>query len=85
MYQVYFLKSENGQHFYIGCTSDLVKRLKDHNAGKNRSTKPFRPWHVVYSEDFTEKTDAFKREWFLKHPRGYKEKCVIIKKYGGVA
>ena len=56
-----------------------------HNGGKNRSTKPFKPWKVIYTEDFNEKSEAYKREWFLKHPAGYKEKRAIIDKYGGVA
>jgi len=31
---------------YIGQTSDLRNRLKEHNAGKNRSTSRHKPWKV---------------------------------------
>ena len=84
-YSVYILKSTVRMRFYIGCTSDLQKRIQQHNAGKNQSTKPYRPWKLVYSEQFDNKTDAYKREWFLKHPKGYLVKKEIIKKFGGVA
>ena len=32
-----------------------------------------------------DKSEAFKREWYLKHPAGYLEKLKIIKNFGGVA
>ncbi len=77
------LKSCVREKFYIGCTSDLRKRLVAHNAGRTKSTKPFRPWKLIYSESFVDKGEAYKRKWYLKHPRGYLEKLKIIK--GGVA
>jgi len=82
---VYVLRSQKVRRFYIGCTTDLKKRLKEHNSGKTKSTKPFRPWKIIYFERFSDKKEAFKREWHLKHPKGYLEKLEIIKKYGEVA
>ena len=73
-YEVYILKSLIKEIYYIGCTTDLVKRLKEHNAGKTKSTKPYIPWKIIYSEVFLEKKAAYKREWHLKHPKGYLEK-----------
>jgi len=84
-YKVYILKSINCDRFYIGCTSDINKRILYHNSGRNKSTKPFKPWKIIYTEDFCKKTETYKREWFLKHPKGYKEKRDIISKYGGFA
>jgi putative endonuclease len=39
MYYVYVLKSEKDGRLYKGLTSDLEKRLLQHNAGITKSTK----------------------------------------------
>jgi len=83
-YFVYILSNKNKRH-YIGCTTDLEKRLSEHNAGKTRSTKPFLPWRIIYSEKYQDKQIAYKREWHLKHPKGYIEKQNILKQLGEVA
>lgn len=85
LYTVYILKSKLYNRYYIGCTSNVNKRIKCHNSGKNKSTKPYKPWDLIYNETFKDKKTAFKREWYLKHPKGYIEKLNIIKKYGEVA
>lgn len=43
MYYVYILKSSLNQRYYVGHTDNLEKRLKQHNAGRTPSTKPYRP------------------------------------------
>ncbi|MEK7114276.1 MAG: GIY-YIG nuclease family protein [Patescibacteria group bacterium] len=40
--------------------------LKTHNNGAVRSTKPFRPWRVGYTEEYSTRTEARRRELFLK-------------------
>lgn len=82
---VYFIKSCIKERYYIGCTTDIEKRLKEHNAGKTKSTKSYIPWKLIYFEEFNDKKAAYKREWFLKHPKGYLAKLTIIKNSGGVA
>jgi putative endonuclease len=52
--------------FYIGYTNNLERRLEEHNAGKSRYTSKKTPWNIIYSEEFVEKSDAIKREIFLK-------------------
>ena len=73
VYFVYILKSTVSDRFYIGQTADLSNRLKEHNAGKVFSTKPFRPWKIHHFEEFTTRTLAIKREHYLKSPDGWKE------------
>ncbi len=51
---------------YIGITDDVEQRLKTHNAGGVRSTKPYRPWRIGYIENYQTRTEARKREIFLK-------------------
>lgn len=82
---MYILKSLIAEKYYIGCTSDLEKRIKEHNSAKTKSTKPYLPWKIIYYENYLGKSEAYKREWHLKHPKGYLEKIEIIKKYGSVA
>jgi len=83
-YFVYMLENVDGRH-YIGITTDPERRLVEHNNGSTRSTRPFRPWKLIYSKDFETRKEACKREWYLKHSGGYKEKLEIINRYGGIA
>ena len=83
-YFVYMLENANRRH-YIGITTDPGRRLVEHNNGSTRSTRPFRPWRLIYFEEFETRQDACKKEWYLKHPGGYKEKLEIINQYGEVA
>ncbi len=66
---VYILESQKDGSYYIGFTSDLKQRLEYHNAGKSRYTSGKLPWKVVYTESFTTRSDAMKRERFLKRQR----------------
>ncbi|CAN0602356.1 unnamed protein product [Ectocarpus sp. 12 AP-2014] len=52
MYYVYVLKSEVDGRLYKGMTNNLQKRIVEHNSGKNKSTKGFLPWVLVYKEEF---------------------------------
>ena len=67
MYFVYFLKSLKSAKFYIGYTSDLKKRLVEHNSRKNCSTKEDTPWKLIYYEAFESERDALMRERRLKY------------------
>ncbi len=78
MYYVYLLKSIKTGTKYIGCTSDLKKRLNEHNRGKTNSTKNKMPWKLMYYEAFANKYDAFNREKELKE--SYTEKRHLFNK-----
>lgn len=65
MFYLYILKNRQGRH-YIGITATIQKRLATHNNGGVKSTKPYRPWLLVYHESFGSKKDARLRELFLK-------------------
>ena len=81
MYYLYILQSIDRKHFYIGSSSDLVQRLKKHNNGSSKSTKPYRPWEIIYKKEFTTKEEAVKKEYFLKSPKGYLEKIKIFNEH----
>ena len=78
MYFVYVLQSLKKEIFYIGSTSNVEKRLRKHNGGSTKSTKPYIPWVVICTEEYKGKQEACKREYFLKHPKGFWEKKKII-------
>ena len=69
-YFVYILLSLKDKKHYIGSSSDVLKRLEYHNAGRQRSTKHRIPFILIYSEEFDSKTDALKRERYLKSLKG---------------
>ena len=70
MYYVYILKSLKDGRRYIGYTSDLNQRLKQHNTGRNKSIKNRGPFEIIYSEEISDKTSAIKREKQLKRYKG---------------
>jgi len=66
MFFVYILKSLRHKQLYIGYTSNLRKRLAEHNAGEVKSTKPYAPYKIVYCEVYSIKQEAVERESNLK-------------------
>ncbi|MCB0693179.1 MAG: GIY-YIG nuclease family protein [Lewinellaceae bacterium] len=66
LWYVYVLYSPSSRRFYTGMTKDLERRIQEHNTGKTKSTKGFRPWKLVYSEVAEDRVSARNRESFLK-------------------
>ena len=69
MFYVYILESIKDSSFYIGQTEDLEKRLNFHNQGLSKYTSGKTPWHIVCFEEYKTRTEALKRERFLKKQR----------------
>ncbi len=44
---LYLLQSEKDAHFYYGSTTDINRRLAEHNRGKNISTRTGMPWKLI--------------------------------------
>ena len=70
----YVLQSENTRKIYIGHTSDLGRRLREHNDKAQRKSKYTRknkgPWQLIHSEQHKARIEAMKREKFLKSGQG---------------
>lgn len=47
-------------------TTDIPKRIGQHNRRENKSTKAFVPWVLIYDEEFNSRSDARKKEKYLK-------------------
>ncbi|HET8885439.1 MAG TPA: GIY-YIG nuclease family protein [Salinimicrobium sp.] len=68
---VYILFSEKHDKLYYGQTSNLIARFTDHNyLGKKGWAKNYRPWRVIYVEFCETRSEAMKREKFLKSGAG---------------
>lgn len=71
MYYVYILQSLKRKNWlYKGSTSDLKRRVAEHNAGKNFSSAPHAPLKLIYYEAYLLKKDAEARERYLKTSMG---------------
>ncbi len=73
MQVIYVLKSLKDNNLYVGCTSDVEKRLLEHNSGKVKSTKSRIPLELIYKENYSDKYSAFNRERYYKTAKGKKE------------
>ncbi len=67
---IYILKSLKDSKTYVGSTTDMERRLGEHNAGKVTSTKPRRPLELIYTEKVDTIEQARKREHYLKSAAG---------------
>ncbi len=72
MYCVYVIKSQSHNTRYIGSTDNALKRIKEHNLGKCRYTSGRKPWKLIYQEKYLNRSEAIKREKFLKSGQGRK-------------
>ena len=70
MFFVYILRSKIDGGFYIGFTSDLKKRLSEHNSGKTKSLKRRIPLELIHYEEFRTKKEAKAREKKIKSWKG---------------
>jgi putative endonuclease len=70
MYYVCIIQSVQTKKFYTGSTPNVQKRLKKHNTGFTKSTKSYRPYKLVYWEEFATKSEAIRKEKQIKRYKG---------------
>lgn len=68
MFYVYVL--DCGSERYIGFSTDLKRRFKEHNTGQSFSTKSKGNWQLIYYEAHTVEDDARRREKYFKTTQG---------------
>ena len=72
MYYVYLIESLSAaRERYIGITSNLEQRLREHNAGKSSHTSKFKPWNLTAYVAFTGRAKAEAFERYLKSGSGH--------------
>jgi putative endonuclease len=69
---VYAIKSINRNYIYVGMTNNFERRLSEHNNGENKSTKAYKPFTLIFSENFETRVLARKKEKYLKSGVGKK-------------
>ncbi len=70
MYYVYILLNETGTKTYTGVSNDIPTRLRDHNEGQVKSSRPYRPYRLIHTEVFSTLSDARNKERFYKSTTG---------------
>lgn len=78
MFFVYAISSLERNYIYVGLTENLDRRISEHNSGKNRTTQPYRPFKLIYFEEFETRMDARIKEKYFKSGIG-KEKLKAIR------
>ncbi len=72
MFYVYLIQSlANEEQRYVGTTSDLKKRIEEHNSGKSTHTNKFKPWRLVTYLAFDDQAKAEQFEKYLKQGSGH--------------
>ena len=78
MIYVYAILSEVTGRCYVGISEDVTRRLSEHNAGKMKYTKAYRPWRLVYEEACPDRASARRREKYFKTGGGRRRLQRII-------
>lgn len=58
---------------YVGWTTDVERRLAQHNAGTGARTTRGRVWVLLHTETFRTRRQAMSREWHLKRDRRFRK------------
>jgi putative endonuclease len=79
-FYVYAISSISRNYIYVGLTSDMEERIKRHNLGYEQTTKPYKPFLLIYSEVCKNRIEARLREKYWKSGIG-KEKLRLIREH----
>ena len=70
MYYVYVLRSQTTGRRYVGQTDDVDRRLREHNTpthnAKKFTSRQAGPWKLIHQESYPTRTEAMRREKWLK-------------------
>ena len=78
MFWTYVISSLTRDYIYVGLTNDINRRVIQHQAGQNKTTKPYRPFELVLTEHFKTRFEARTREKYLKSGIGKEFLRVLI-------
>ena len=65
-FYVYALKSLHRNYIYVGLTNNLKRRTSEHNLGRNKTTKPYSPFKLIFSEKYSSRQEVRIKEKYLK-------------------
>lgn len=74
MWYTYILKNNISGKFYIGCTGNIEKRIKEHNYKRaiTWTGQQSGQWNLVYKEEYNNKVEAMARERSIKKQKSRK-------------
>lgn len=81
LFYTYVLESIKDGDRYIGFTTNLTRRIKEHQKGYSFATKFRLPFKFIYAEVCTNEQDAGRREEYLKTTRGRRFLAKRMKTY----
>lgn len=81
MFYTYVLFSEKDRKQYIGYTSNLRKRIKEHFSGASFATKSRLPLKLIFYEAFLDQKDALRREKYFKTNPGKRSLKLMLRDY----
>ncbi len=70
MYYVYILRSLTRNYIYVGLTNDLARRVKQHQEGKSSTTRSYKPFELMFTQQFETRIEARNKEKYLKSGAG---------------
>jgi len=80
-YYVYILKSKVKKFIYVGFTTNLIRRFKEHNNKEELSTKHYSPFDLIHYEAYRNIKDAKRREEYLKTTKGKTTLKTMLKEF----
>ncbi len=70
MYYTYAISSLAKPYIYVGMTSNIERRFSEHQSGHNKTTKPYRPYKLIYTAEHDSRMQARENEKYLKSGAG---------------
>lgn len=80
-FYVYVLHNPSKNFIYIGYSKNIKQRFQEHNEGKAKSTKFYRPLKLIFYEAYLNKSDAKRREKYLKTNKGKTTLTTMLTNY----
>jgi putative endonuclease len=77
-YFLYVLRSVPTGKYYVGIAADVETRLAEHNSRSGRWTSRYKPWVVITTEEYANRSQAARRERFLKSREGIAARRELI-------
>ncbi len=75
---VYAISSTHKNWIYVGFIQNLSERLRRHNGGYDKTTKPYAPFELIYTEECADRIHAREREKYWKSGVG-KQQLYLLK------
>ena len=72
MFYFYIIYSIKLDRYYLGYTSDIEKRIVEHNTGISSFTSKANDWKILYTESYQTRESAHKRELEVKRKKSRK-------------